>query len=116
MSKQSYGSLDLISHGQNVSHYADDIFRCIFVNEKFCILNKISLQLAPKGLIEYSPAFGWDNDLALNRWQAITWTNADPIHWRIYVALGRDELIKPPGLCFSINIIFPGMGIPIGEK
>ena len=24
--------------------------------------------------------------------QAIIWTNADPIHWRIYVALGGEEL------------------------
>ena len=24
--------------------------------------------------------------------QAIIWTNADPIHWRIYTALGEDEL------------------------
>ena len=23
--------------------------------------------------------------------QAIIWTNADPIHWRIYAALGGDE-------------------------
>ena len=27
------------------------------------------------------------------RRQAIIWTNADPIHWRIYAALGGDELI-----------------------
>ena len=27
-------------------------------------------------------------------WQAIIWTNADPaVHWRIYAALGGDELI-----------------------
>ena len=26
-----------------------------------------------------------------NRLQAIIWTNADPIHWRIYAALGGDE-------------------------
>ena len=25
-------------------------------------------------------------------WQAIIWTNAHPIHWRIYAALGGDEL------------------------
>ena len=24
--------------------------------------------------------------------QAIIWTNADPVHWRIYVALAGDEL------------------------
>ena len=27
-----------------------------------------------------------------NRQQAFIWTNADPIYWRIYVALGADEL------------------------
>ena len=32
------------------------------------------------------------NGLAPNRRQAINWTNADPVHWRIYAALGRDEL------------------------
>ena len=26
------------------------------------------------------------------RRQAIIWTNADPVHWRIYAALGEDEL------------------------
>ena len=30
---------------------------------------------------------GLDNGLARNKWQAIIWTNADRIHWRIYVAL-----------------------------
>ena len=27
-----------------------------------------------------------------NRWQSIIWTNANKIHWHIYVALGGDEL------------------------
>ena len=36
--------------------------------------------------------FGWDNGLAPNRRQAIIWTNAGLIHWRIYAALGGDEL------------------------
>ena len=31
--------------------------------------------------------------------QAIIWTNADPIHWRIYAALGGDELTRK-----SLNI------------
>ena len=41
--------------GQNGRHVADDIFMCIFVNEKFCILIEISLELAPKGLIDDNP-------------------------------------------------------------
>ena len=35
--------------------------------------------------------FGWGNGLEPNRRQAATWTNDDPVHWRIYVALGGDE-------------------------
>ena len=32
-----------------------------------------------------------------NRRQAIIWTTADPIHWRIYEGLGEDELMTPSG-------------------
>ena len=37
-------------------HFADDIFRYIFVNEKFCILIKISLKFVLYGLIDNKPA------------------------------------------------------------
>ena len=37
------------------------------------------------------PSIGLDNGLAPNRRQAIIWTNADPIHWRIYAAPWWDE-------------------------
>ena len=43
--------------GQNGHRFTDDIFRCIFVNETFCILIKISLKFVPKSPI--------DNNLAL---------------------------------------------------
>ena len=36
--------------------------------------------------------YGFDNGLAPTRRQAIIWTNAYPGHWRIYAALGGDEL------------------------
>ena len=42
--------------GQNGRHFADDIFGCIFMNEKFCILIKISLKFVPKGPIDNNPA------------------------------------------------------------
>ena len=35
---------------------------------------------------------GSGNGLAPNRRQTITWTYADPVHWRIYAALGVTEL------------------------
>ena len=45
------------ARGQNGRHFAKDILRCIFMNEKFCILIEISLKSDPKGPI--------DNNLAL---------------------------------------------------
>ena len=42
--------------GQNGRHFAVDIFRCIFPNEKFCILIKMSLKYVPKGPINNNPA------------------------------------------------------------
>ena len=42
--------------GQNGRLFADDIFRCIYTNEKFCILVKISLNLVRKGPNDNNPA------------------------------------------------------------
>ena len=68
---------------------ADDIFKCIFLNENDIIPIQISLKFVPR-----SPKarIGWGNGLAPNRRQAITWTNDGPVHWRIHAALGGDEL------------------------
>ena len=35
---------------------ADDVFKSIFLNEKFVILIKISLKFVPKGPIDNNPA------------------------------------------------------------
>ena len=42
--------------GQYGCHFAENIFRCIFMNEKFCILIKISLKFVPKVPIDNNPA------------------------------------------------------------
>ena len=44
-----------------------------------------------------------------NRRQAIIWTNADPIHWHIYAALGGDELNSTTGVNFKskLSVNFP---------
>ena len=44
------------SPGQNGLHITDNIFTCIFGNEKFCILIEISLKFIPKGPIDNNPA------------------------------------------------------------
>ena len=36
---------------QNGRHFADDVFKYIFVNEKFCIVSQISLEFVPCGPI-----------------------------------------------------------------
>ena len=40
---------------KNNRHTANDIFRCISVKEKFCILIKISLKFVPEGPIDNNP-------------------------------------------------------------
>ena len=42
--------------GQNGHHFAGNSSRYIFVNEKFCVLTKISLKFVPKGPIDYKSA------------------------------------------------------------
>ena len=41
---------------KNGHRFADDIFSCIFVNEKICILIQISLKFVPKDPIDNNPA------------------------------------------------------------
>ena len=70
---------------------ADAIFKCIFLNKNDKIRIPISLKLVPRSPIGNKTSIGSDNGLAPKRRQAITWTSDDPIHWRIYAALGGDE-------------------------
>ena len=65
------------------------------------------------------PSIGLDNGLVPNRQQAIIWPNAALIHWRIYAALGGDELEYEyeletcghiyTGANFSISFIHEGL-------
>ena len=77
---------------QNGRHFPDDIFKCIFVNKNFCNLIKNSLTFVPKGPTDIHPAFGLNNGLVPNRWQAIIWTSVNQIHWRIYAAIWEIHL------------------------
>ena len=54
-----------ITHGYRVNsspprqddrHFADGISKCIFMNERFCMLNQISLIFVPKGPVDNTPA------------------------------------------------------------
>ena len=41
---------------QNGHHFPNDIFKCIFMNEKICIFLQSSLKFVPKGPIDNNPA------------------------------------------------------------
>ena len=69
----------------------DDIFKSIF-NESVWISITISLKFIPKGPIDYKSGSG--NGLASNRRETITRINADPIHRRIYTALGGNKITR----------------------
>ena len=56
--------------GQNGRQFADDIFKCVFMNEKFCILIQVSLKSVLKGPIDNTIVSG--NGLVPNGSQAIT--------------------------------------------
>ena len=49
-------SFDTLRPRQNGSHFANDIFKCIFLNENVSISIKISLKFIPMGLINNIPA------------------------------------------------------------
>ena len=62
----------------NCRHFADDIFKCIFLNEKFCIVIQTSAKLIPKVLIDSKwelvqvMAWRWIGDKPLSE-PVLTW-------------------------------------------
>ena len=59
------------------------------MHEKFLFCFKLNLiEVCSKGSNWQLFWMGSDNGLVPNRRQAIIWTNADSVHWRIYTALG----------------------------
>ena len=64
----SSGTITLMM-GQNGGHFADNIFKCIFLN--MCLLIQISVKFVSNGSI--------NNSAALVQQHAITWNNDDQI-------------------------------------
>ena len=73
---------------QNGRQFTDNIFKCIFFNEKSRILIQINWSLSTWQL----PCIDSDNGLVSNKWQAISWPNVDHVLWRYMVSLGLKEL------------------------
>ena len=90
--------------GQNGRHFADNMFKCIFLNENIWISNKISLKNVPWGLIDRYVSTGSDNGLVSFRRQGIIWTNADAVYWCIYAEVGGEELKITTGVMMKITL------------
>ena len=79
---------------QNGRHFADAIFKCIFLNENIWILIKISLKFVPKGPINNTPALvqimAWrrPGDKPLSELMMVSLL----MHTRIYILFGLNEL------------------------
>ena len=70
----------------------DKNFKCIFLNENDRIPIRIQLKFVPKCPIDNKPALVQVMALAPTRRQTVIWTNADPVHWRMYAVLGEDHV------------------------
>ena len=74
---------------QNGRHFADDVVKCIFMNEKFFILNRLSLKFVPEGVINNIAALVSDNGLASIRvpgsWAATAVVDGWQLdHWSLW--------------------------------
>ena len=61
-------------------------------SDAFLWMKSFSYLTITQQWFRYLVSIGSDNGLSLIRRQAIVWTNADQIHWHIYVSLRGDEL------------------------
>ena len=86
--------LNVLTHfplNKMVASLTDNIFKCIFLNENHIIPIQISLKFIPRSPIDNKPALvqvmAWRRTLRHRN-------NGDLVHWRIYAALGGDELME----------------------
>ena len=73
---------------QNCHHFADDIASCIFMDNKIRILIQISLNFVPEGPINNNPAL-----VQVMAWHRTGDRSLFELQWRIYTALGEDNII-----------------------
>ena len=73
-------------------HFTDNIFKCVFSNENYCILIWIQLKFVLQGSNWQKVSIGRVNGLAPTWQQAITWINDEPVHWCTYESPDLNEL------------------------
>ena len=79
--------INILRLRQNGQHFADDIFKCIFLNENVLISIKISLKFVLEGSFNNFPAL-----VEIMGRQAIIWTNDGQVYWCIYASFRFSEL------------------------
>ena len=90
-----FSSLSQSRPEQNGRHLADDIYKCIFLNEHHCLL--MSMNFLSVRLIMIK--IGSVNSLALIRRQAITCTNIYHILWCAFAYLAFNEFSQSDQFC-----------------
>ena len=82
-------------------------FQMHFFNEKFLRFNLNFTEVCSQGSDWQWVSTGSGNGKAPNRWQAITWTSGDPLHWHsVFYPPSRFTLHVPFLWCLS------GLGYP----
>ena len=93
---------------QNGRHFVDDIFRCIFVNEKFCDLIESTLKIVHKGPVDNNTALvqtmAWHqiSDRPLSEPMLTRFTDSYMWHW------GRwfDKCVYMQPCCFIAHDVY----------
>ena len=83
-------SLKYIQTKTEAYHLTDETFKCISLNENYCILIPVWLKLSPS-VQQVDASIGIDNGLVLNRCQAIIWTNGGIVYWCVHASHSLDE-------------------------
>ena len=95
--------INILRLTQNQRHFANDILKCIFLNENIWILIKISLKFIPRVPIKNMPALV----------QIMAWRRQDEkplsepmiiIYWHINSSFGPNESSCQPVKCYFIYV------------
>ena len=89
-SRQQNNPLNTLRPRLNRRRFADDIFKCIFLNENEWILPRISLKFVPKVRINNIPALV--QIMAWRRPGDKPFSEPMMVYWRIYASLGLNVL------------------------
>ena len=107
-SRRLDGSFNWSPPGQNGRHFADDMFKRIFLNENIWISNKISLKYVPWGLIDNMAALvqimAWrrPGHTPLFEPMLTQFTDAYMRHWGRWTYVGNSHRSSGPTLHCSV--------------